>query len=472
MPTTPNPLIWDTKMELDGAPGLGGVVHYYDNTAQTWLLLGTGELMTITYKVEQGDWKSYSVQGSRTIGPSYQTLRLDHPYNGTLFGVATLGSALVYLRYNYSMDCSEVLASGTLSSSVDSPITQLKANLINLGEDLFIGDATFFQPGSVMTLQLKAGSESPWPMCRVYLDSVQYDRKSSTIPLSGQNAMGFFFSESTFDEEVVLYRGGAASKFRAILVGYGKLPGDIIVEGGLEFEDDDGYEFEFRADQTLLSGLEQLLEVYTDWKVVELPDGTVIAGTQSFIESYQSNSYYTFEKDSIFKRKTRRLSTAAYTQVRVTGQDEEELELDPVIVKIDNYTHWSLPEHKTYHAVAPDTLITQEELEEYAENLAKTLQYAGVTEEITGSFQPHLLIGDIVAEETDSNKATTIGVVTSIKHKFGRSGYLTEFSTDSGGAVIESSTIDTVQVITPAPLRGYNRRQTLADMIRAIEGPI
>lgn len=469
MPTTPNPLVWSVKMPLDGAPGLGGVVHYYDNTAQTLVLLATSGLMTTTYEIDQGDWENLTVLSSVVLGPAYATLRLDHPYNGTLFGAATLGSSLVFLRYNYAIDCSDFISSGTLSSSTDNQIVQLKANLVNLKEDLFTEETTLFQPGSKVTLQLLAGTESPWPMCRAYLDSVEYDRKSTTVPLSGRNAMGSILSEATFDEDFTLSYGGAASKFRAILAFYGELT-DIVIEGGTEWEDDDGYEFELRADQTLLSGLEQLLEAYTDWKVVELPTGTIVAGTQEFIESYQTNSYYIFEKDSVFKRKTKRSSDAAYTQVRVTGQDMEELELDPAIVEINNYTHWNLPKHKTYHAVAPEGVVTQEELEEYAEHLASTLQYAGVGEEFTGSFQPHLLIGDIAAETTEGSEATALGIVTSIKHRFGKSGYLTEFSTDSGGVLMEASTEDSVLVTLAPPLEGFNRKQTLADMIRVTSG--
>lgn len=461
MATTPHPLVWDFYRTVEGAEGLGGVVHYYDEMSQSlWLSSG---IKTNLADIPEGHWKAAEIQNSSDIGtPAYTSLSLDHAYNGVLFGVATLGSALVYLRYLYAFDCSDIVSSGTLSYSNSNAVVQLKANLMNIKDVIFSSDSTLFQPGAKVTLKALVGDEIPYDMCVTYLDSVDYSVKSSTIPISGRNNIGFKLNQSTFDDQTEI--SGLPHEVAAKIMELAGVENYVIQEGT------DNREHQFNADQTLLSGLQQLCDFYQGWKVVELPNGTIIVGYPSFVNSYQGNGYYVFDEGSVFKRRTKRSSDAAYTKVRVTGKDLDDKDLNPVSVAVKNYVQWNLPPNKTYHEAAPDGL-TQAELQEYAETLAESLQYVGIGEDFTGSLQPHLVIGDVAAIDQGDNTMLTLGVVTSIKHSFGKSGFTTDFSTDSGGVMMETLASDGAITTVTKSLNGYTRKQTLKDLIQVASSP-
>ena len=460
MATTPHPLVWDFYRTVEGAEGLGGVVHYYDEMSQSiWLSNG---MSTSVAKIPEGHWGTTDPGTPQNLStPTYSSLELDHAYNGVLFGVATLNSALVYLRYVYAMDCSDLVSSGSLGYSNNNPAVQLRANLMSFKDVIFSSDSTLFQPGAKVTLKVLVGEEIPYDMCVTYLDSVDYNVKSSTVPISGRNNVGFKLMQSTFDDTTKIK--GLPHEVVSKIMELAGVTSFVVQEGT------DNREHQFNPDQTLMSGLEQLCDFYSGWKVLEMPDGTVVIGYPSFVNTYQGNGYYVFDEGSVFKRKTKRSSDASYTKVRVTGQDIDGEDLDPVTVAVNNYKQWNLPANKTYHEVAPKG-FTQEELQQYAETLAESLQYVGVGEDFSCSLQPHLVIGDVAAIDQGDNTMLTLGVVTSIKHSFGKSGFTTEFSTDSGGILMETLASPNGLTTVTKSLSGYTRKQTLKDLIQVASG--
>lgn len=462
MATTPQPLVWDFYRQVEGAKGLGGVVHYWDEMSQSLWLSPSG-IKTNIADVTSGHWEDATIGDTVTVGtPQYELLSLDHAYNGVLFGTAMSGDELLYLRYVYAVDCSDIVASGQLGYSNNNSVVQLKANLMNIKEAIFMHESTVFQPGARVIFKILAGDEYPMDMCSIFLDSVDFNVASTTVPISGRNNIGFKLMQSTFDVEIekVTAKPHEAAQAIATLGGISKL----VIEST-----DEEREFSFRADQTLMSGLEQIAALFPGWKIAELPSGTIVMGYRSFVDGYQGNGYYVFEAGSVFKRKTKRSCDAAYTKVRITGKDADGNDLEPVIVPVNNYSQWGLPPNKTYHESVPDG-FTQDELQEYAELVARSIQYVGVGEDFAGSFQPQLCIGDVAAVDNGDGTSTALGLVTSIKHTFGKSGYTTEFSTDSGGIAMETlaggSSVQTMM----RPLNGYNRKQTIKDLIQVASG--
>ena len=457
MASTTQPLVWDFFRVVDGAEDLGGVVHYYDKASQSIWPTEDG-LKTSLADIPEGHWYSATPGDPLQIGtPRYEHLSLDHAYNGVLFGAAVKDGALVYLRYIYAVDCSDTVSSGAMSLTNSNSVVQVRANLMNTSEELFLEESTLFQPGSKITFKVLPGGD-PYDMCVAYLDSVEYDKGASTVPISGRNSIGFKLMESTFDD-VDSIKGLPHEVISSILemAGISKF---IVEEGAVSRR------YKFNPVQSLMSGLEQILEFYPGMKLAELADGTIVVGHQSFLNRYRTNGYYVFDPGSLFKRRTKRSSDSSYTKVRVSGRDLDGLDLEPVTVPVQNYDQWKLPTNKTFHETAPDGL-TQEELQTYAENLADSLKYVGVGEDFTGPFQPQLLIGDVAAESGEDGAVTVLGIITSIKHSFGKSGFTTAFSTDSGGILLDTrSSLVTVT----KPLGGYTRKQTLKDMIQASVG--
>ena len=456
MAATTNPLVWDFYREVNGPSELGGVSHYYDEMSQSlWL---NSKIMTNVAKISEGHWETSEIGETIDIGtPKYNLLSLDHAYNGVLFGVAITDSDLVFLRYVYAMDCSNIIDSGSLNYSNDNSVVQLRANLMNVDEAIFNREMTVFQPGAKATFKIIVGEEQPVNMCVAFLDSVDYNVLSETVPISGRNSIGFKLMESTFDDISEL-SGTIKNVTEQIFILAG------IQNYRIE-ENDSERTHEFKPNQSFLSGLEQIFAYY-NWKLVEMPNGELIAGTASFISNYLSNGYYSFNSGELFKRRTKRSSDATYTKVRVTGKDIDGNDLEPVTVYVKNYTYWSLPTNKTYHTTVNDG-YTQSELQKYADDLAESLTYVGVGEDFTGAMKPQLLVGDVVGSENEDGSMTVLGIVTSVKHSFGKQGYFTDFSTDSGGIVVDSRS----NVITTTKnLDGYNRKQTLRDMIQVASG--
>lgn len=461
MAVTPNPLVWDYYRELGEAGKVGGVAHYYTEEAQS-LFLQNG-LSTRLTVVPDGHWNSSVLEPTQVVSEEqYQALRLDHAYNGTLFGVAVdENGKLVFLRYVYALDLSNLTASGTLSYSNSNGVAQMKVNVMNTDEATFLDDATLFQPGSKITFDVIVGKEEPYPMGIIYLDSSDYSVGAKTVPISGRNSVGFKLMDATFDD--VTSVSGTAHEVAVQILEMAGITKYIVGSSA------HNWTHLFKPTQTLMSGLEQVFEFYNGWELVELPDGTIVIGYPDFIKNQIANSYYAFDKGEVFKRKTKRSSDAAYRQVRVTGRGEDDsegnpTELTPVTVAVKNYSQWSLPAHKTYHIQAPDG-FTQEELQEYAETVAESLQYVGIGEDFTGPLRPQLLVGDVAAIDNGDGTMTTLGIITSLKHRFGQSGFYTDFTTDSGGVVTDNSS--GVVTITKN-LQGYNRSQTLKDLIKVI----
>lgn len=456
MATTTRPLVWDFYRTVGTASSLGGVVHYYDEESQS-IYVDSGGLETQVANVPDGHWEEAVQGGEQNINRSeYSDMDLDHAYNGVLFGVAIIGDKLMYLRYIYAMDCSHLISSGSLSYTNSNSVVQLNAKLMNVAESVFQDDITLFQPGAKVDLKLKVGENSV-PMFLGFLDSSDYNKANQSVPLSARNSIGYKLVSATFDEVTSIT--GTANEVVASILELGGITKYKIDSSS------HNWTHTFKPDQTLLSGLQQVFAFYNGWKMIELPDGTIIIGYNPFISKYQYNSYYSFDLgENLFSRRTRRSSDAAYSRVMVTGQSSEGEQLDPVIVAVENYSQWSIPSHKTYHAQAPKG-FTQEELQEYAESIASSLQYVGIGEDFTGPIRPQLLIGDIAAADNGDGTITGLGVINSITHKFGKSGFYTDFSTDSGGTVTDSSGI--VHSVT-RPLDGYTRKQTIKDLIQYI----
>ena len=122
MAATPHPLVWDFYRSVEGASGLGGVAHYFDEDSQSLYLKG-GNLTTQAANVPEGHWKDAVTSNGITVSQvGWSRLRLDHPSNGVLYGVASGGGSLEFVRYVYMMDVSSILTSFSFSSTSDSPI--------------------------------------------------------------------------------------------------------------------------------------------------------------------------------------------------------------------------------------------------------------------------------------------------------------------------------------------------------------
>ena len=73
------------------------------------------------------------------------------------------------------------------------------------------------------------------------------------------------------------------------------------------------------------------------------------------------------------------------------------------------------------------------ELAAYADELAKLIAISGRIESFAGIFTPQRIIGDEIELVETNGKHSKTGTVTSVRHKFGKGGFITEFTVDSSG---------------------------------------
>ena len=456
MPATPAPLVWDSYRSVGAVAGLGGNVHYYDEAGQA-LYLHNG-IATQATKVDDGHWDE-AVYGSEIIidSTAYTLLTVDHPSNGVLYFSATDGTSLVYLRYVYAMDLSDIVENGTYEMQSDDPISEMAADVMNVSSEVFSDTGTLFNPGAKITLGFRLGDSEIYPMATCWLDEVTFNLKSKTVPLSARNTMGRL-NDQTFDETTSIT--GYAHEVAAAILALGGVT-DCHLQTATH-----STTHKFEPNQTLLSGLRQLMEYYIGWMMAELPDGSIVIGYPPYMAQYQYNSHYEFNAGSeVFKRKTAKSLDAAYSRVRVTGKDDTGADLTPVYVAVSNYSYWLPGAHKTCHIEAPDG-YTQAELQTYAEQCARDLQYVGIGEDFTGPLRPQIIPGDIASVYyTGDTEATSLGLINSVSHRFGRSGFSTDFSVDSGGVTTDG---ENYVVSRSAALSGYNRKQKTVDLIKSL----
>lgn len=457
MPASNNPIVWDFYKKIGVANSPSGVVQYYNQQYQD-LYSKDGSLSTMVGKVTEGDWEGSQLGDETTVDSSIQgPVRFDHPCSGTLYGVTITNGSLQYLRYVYSSDISRIVKSGSISSKVDNPIEQTQLQVMNISEVLFNSVNTLYQPGGRLELNLNVADSYHYKMGTSFIDSVDHSVTGSYVSISARNSVALL-KDSTFDDVTEIT--GTAKEVAIRILEMAGIKSYIVGPS------DHTWTHKFNPEQTLFEGLEQLFRFYEGWEMKELPDGTIVIGYPYFTVLYYANGKYTLSIGSeLFSKRTKKSNDAVYSRVMVTGKDSEGNELSPVIVPIKHYAFWSIPANKTYHDTAPDG-FTQEELQQYSETLAKSLQYVGIGNDFTSPIRPQLLVGDVI-DVINGNEKVVLGIVTSIKHKFGLNGFYTDFSIDSGGEITDGENESVI--VTNRPLGGYNRKQTLKDIIKEVK---
>jgi hypothetical protein len=111
---------------------------------------------------------------------------------------------------------------------------------------------------------------------------------------------------------------------------------------------------------------------------------------------------------------------------------------------IATYSGWNLQSNKTlFVQVAEGTSLVNATA--IAENLASRLESVGKVETFSGPFRPQLLVGD--GATIIDGDSTDLGIITEITHNFGKNGFTTNFTVDSGGRLGRGRLSDYIRVI-------------------------
>lgn len=349
------------------------------------------------------------------------------------------------LIYEFAFEMERYLNSGSIKHSMDTPIASFTLSLDNPlnenpeyeGNVAISEESSLLSPGSKVEFELVMGDSEPFPMGVFYVDRSNFSLLSEAVSVDGRNIIGKALGDQSFDEEnsypyMVLHEILKDIIFRANISS-----DEMLVENTSTYS---GYQFD--ANMSCLEGIMEILKALDGWQVKELVDGTVVIGSSNY-SGFTRNTTYTFYRDKdIFTRSIVRDDQEAYRRVCVHNQDFSL----KVYRDVETYTGWNLQANKTLYVNVPEgtSLV---DAENYANQIASSLQFVGKIESFTGPFRPQLILGD-EAIITGNKGTSNLGLITEITHRFGKDGFYTDFTVDSGGRLGKGRLSDYIGKIT------------------------
>ena len=369
----------------------------------------------------------------------------------TLPGFGIVGSyktptAQKLIIYEFQHDISDYLASGTVRHSIDNPISSFTLTLDNPdlkdpeapGNIAISEDKGLLNPGGKIQFFYGAGDVDPeFEMGQFYIDQSDFTLMSETASVDGRNTIGKVLADQTVDEDNEYWYAAISTNIQKLFDA-----ADIKQDYALiETTTEQGW-FSFTPNTDLLTALEGMLETLPSWRIRELSDGTIVVGSPTYA-GFDTPGIYTFYRgQDVFSRQITRADAQSYRRVCVHTEGFA----DYVYRDVEAYTGWNLQANKTLY-VQVSSGLRRAMLVTYAEELALRLKDSGKLESFVGPIRPHLQPGDEVII-IDQNGSKSLGLITEITHRFGKGGFYTDFTVDSGGTICKGRLIDYITKIT------------------------
>lgn len=363
------------------------------------------------------------------------------------------------------VDVTHLVESGSVSSKNDDYVYTTTLNILSQGSGENSQNLTF-KPGTKIQVFIGYGSDTvnALQIAFCHVDEVNWTRGDKTYTVSGRNNTGYLLKGTQMGEKITAT--GLSHEVASEILEYAGI-NDYIVTIGTYSKT-----YTYKASDTAYSALELLCKEFPiiretvpeplpGFRIIEAPSGRVGVGyPREITQTIPVGTYdFTLNKD-VFSRSFRLTGDECYSYVYANGKTEEGVDLKQVIVPVENHQYWVIPENKIYFADF-DGATNQITLSEWAERVAMELKNMGDTEDFSGPFRPQLTPGDIAVIH-GSDWAKT-GVMTSIIHKFGQSGFTTDFTVDSGGVFnAQTGWTSTMWAL------GFNRRQKLPDLVHEV----
>lgn len=421
-------------------------IQFPDRKGQLFYL-SKGELYGRPTENIQGDFFNPVWLDPEQISPDKLIKQLELK---ALQGFGVLGSfhtnaAQRMIIYEFAFQMDRYLESGSIKHSIDTPISSFTLNLENpLNENpeyidnVAISEKTsLLSPGSKVELEFSIGDSEPFLMGTFYVDRSNFTLLRESINVDGRNIIGKALNDQTFDEDNIYPYSALHEMLKNILFKANISTDQMLIEST---SIQAGYHFNY--DMSYLDGIMEVLKALNDWHIKELVDGTVVVGSSSFAGFTKNSSYVFYRDKDIFSRSIVRDDQEAYRRVCVHNRDFSII----AYRNVQAYTGWNLQSNKTLYVNVPEG-TSQADAESYAAQIADSLQYVGKVESFTGPFRPHLILGD-EAVITDSEGQRSLGLITEITHRFGKDGFYTDFTVDSGGRLGRGRLSDYIGRIT------------------------
>ena len=440
----------ELNFEIFDEVGIGAypdVIDFYNSQAQLFFIDNGILKGASSNEVYCENWDVVTFQEPVLISPDEDMTNFSI---GILPGFGIVGSyktpnAHKMIIYDFAFEMKRYLNAGSIKYSMDTPITSFTLDLENPinenpeyeGNVAISEQSSLLSPGSKVSFEFSMGDSEPYLMGTFYVDRSNFSLLNETISVDGRNIIGKALNDQTFDEENTFSYNILHEILKEILENANILMDKMLVENTSVYS---GYQFD--VSMPYIEGIAEILKALDSWQIKELVDGTVVIGSSNYT-GFTKNSSYTFLRNKdIFTRSIVRDDQEVYRKVCVHNQDFS----IKVYKDVQTYSGWNLQANKTLYVNIPEgtTLI---DAQNYADQISNSLCYVGKIESFTGPFRPQLIIGD-EATIIGDNGFTNLGLVTEITHRFGKGGFYTDFTVDSGGRLGKGRLSDYIGKIT------------------------
>lgn len=408
---------------LDAGAGLSPqVIHTSDNLLRFIYLASDGTVAGSTADPVLGlyDNLTYTETGRISPDESVSCPSIKKVAHYGAYGFWSAEGDHRFVMYMLPADITNSFIDGSVKFSIGSEVSQMSCTLLNIKGALLNRYRAFVTPGTKMELYFSLGSSGEIPLGIFYIDRASVSYPDEKVSVSARNAIGKLLKEQTFNEDNTFEETTLQQNLQEIL----RL---AEVENFFVGESTKTWKLRFEPDVSILDGIKRVISLLDGWKVDETANGVI--GVAAVTDArFDQPAVYTFERDkTCWSYIVEYDDSEAVSKVCVTCADPE----STVYATVSRNKWWVQPSHRTTYVTAADG-ATLTEITAMAEELAQAIAISGRQESFVGIFTPQLTIGDEVRIVSGA-KTETIGTVTDVTHNFGRGGFYTAFTVDSGG---------------------------------------
>jgi len=416
-------------------------IHSNDNLLRVFYLSSDGLIRALNADPALGLYADLVFTDKGRASPdeniSYPSLKRVAHYGG--YGFWSAEGDHRFVMFMMPTDISKALVDGSTTFSAGSEVSSMSCTLLNIRGELLNRYRALVTPGTKMEIYFSLGDSDEIALGIFYIDRANVAYPDEKVSVSARNAIGKLLKEQTFNEDNTFEEGALIDNMTAIME---------LAEVEDFFVGDAGkaWKLRFDPDVTILDGLKRVISLLSDWKVDETQSGTVGVGAATDPRFDQPGTY-TFERDkTCWSYSIEYDDSDAASRVCVTCGDP----VLSVYADVPQSKWWVQPSHRTLYVTAADG-ATEAEVTSMANELAESLAISGRLESFVGVFTPQLTIGDEVHVIDENGEESVVGTITDVTHNFGKSGFYTSFTVDSGGRKTKARLSDLIGKASDTP---------------------
>jgi hypothetical protein len=439
------------ELTFENLTGVGSganpaVLHMPDNSAYLFFVNG-GRLKAQKWEPETGDvpWDNpvFGNAAFATRDKNLSLMRMKNVPRVGVFGawhqdeVLDDETVLTPERQRFAIwdaitDISNYLESGSIRLDLNNIISSASLAFKNPNQILSGEVGSLITPGNKIELYFTAGDYDEYQMGVFYVDRTEMSATGDSVDLDLRNISGKLLKDQTFDENNSYPIDVYAYLVAAILDNAGIAAYQIQQSPDPETAWQCG--IEYPSDMDMLTGLNEFLKMALTWTAVETLDGQIIVGSSiNYAELTGLYGNYEFERGSeLTSRGVTRDDDDVYSRVCYQSKESMDGTMIKAYAQVLHALEWASAPHKTlYVTLADDTVLS--ELQDQADELAERLAYAGIVEQFSGPFRPHIIPGDEATITEADSSVRLVGLITTVEHSFGDKGFTTSFTVDGAG---------------------------------------